>query len=257
MVKPLFVKEIKEGNKTIEKKKPQVINNHICSESTLNAIRLMLDSVVNSPKGTGKPAHSEYVRIAGKTGTAQISHGASGYKAGGLTHQVSFCGFFPVDKPRYSCIVVIRNPGTGGASGGQMCGTVFKEIAEEIYAQNKIPNSNEFPVDTIRPLVPKIKCGLTEHTHYALKKLDVSYTDSLNSLWVIPYLHENKIVLKDRNIVNNLIPNVIGMGAKDAVYALESAGLKVFLSGKGTVVSQSTGAGTKVVKGQTVAIQLK
>ncbi|MDR2087018.1 MAG: penicillin-binding protein 2, partial [Dysgonamonadaceae bacterium] len=203
MVKPIFVKEIQENGKTVEKKKPVVINKSICSESTLNAIRQMLDSVVNHPKGTGRPAHSEYIRIAGKTGTAQISQGTAGYTAGGKTHQVSFCGFFPVEQPQYSCIVVIRNPGVGGASGGQMCGTVFKNIAEEIYAQNKIFNTNVFPVDTLHPFAPKVKNGWSEHAIYALKKLDIDYKDSTDSPWASSYLHENQLVLKNREMATN------------------------------------------------------
>jgi cell division protein FtsI (penicillin-binding protein 3) len=257
MVKPLFVKEIQQNGKTIEKRKSQVINKQICSSSTLKAIRQMLDDVVNQPKGTGKYAHSDYVRIAGKTGTAQISHGISGYKARGLSHQVSFCGYFPSENPRYSCIVVIRNPRVGGASGGSMCGPVFKGIAEGIYAQNKIPHTNALPVDTIHPFAPRVKSGLTEYVRYTLKKLDVDFKDSLEGKWANAYLQENKLVLKDRKIIENLVPNVVGMGAKDAVYAMEHAGLKVSLSGRGTISNQSIAAGTRIVKGQTVVLQLR
>ncbi|MDR2056963.1 MAG: transpeptidase family protein [Dysgonamonadaceae bacterium] len=257
MVKPIFVKEIQENGKTIEKRKPQIINKRIASENTLNAIRQMMDSVVNHPKGTGKPAHSDYIRIAGKTGTAQISQGAAGYTAAGKMHQVSFCGFFPAENPRYSCIVVIRNPAAAGASGGQMCGTVFKQIAEEIYAQNKIPNTNILPVDTLHPLVPKVKNGRSEQSIYALKKLDIKYKDSLDGQWASSRLRNNQLVLKKGEIAQNSVPNVIGMGAKDAVYAMESSGLKVSLAGKGTVVEQSISSGTKIIKGQTVTLTLK
>jgi cell division protein FtsI (penicillin-binding protein 3) len=254
MVKPLFVKEIQENGKTIEKRKPQVINKRICSESTLNAIRQMLDSVVNHPEGTGKYAHSDYIRIAGKTGTAQIAQGTAGYTGAGKMHQVSFCGFFPVEDPQYSCIVVIRNPGTGNASGGQMCGTVFKSIAEEIYAKNKIFNTTVFPVDTLHPFAPKVKNGLAKFATYALKKLDIKFKDSVDGQWAGAYLRENRLVLKDREIAPGVVPNVIGMGAKDALFAMESAGLKVALAGRGTVVGQSIRAGTKVNKDQLVIL---
>jgi cell division protein FtsI (penicillin-binding protein 3) len=257
MLKPLFVKEIRENGKSFEKKKTEVINERIASKSTINAIRQMLDSVVNHPKGTGKPARSDYIRIAGKTGTAQISQGTAGYTAGGKTHQVSFCGFFPVEKPQYSCIVVIRNPSTGGASGGVMCGTVFRDIAEEIYAQNKIASTHVFPVDTLHPFVPRVKNGIGEFAHYILKRLDINHKDSLKGKWASSYLHENQLVLKNREIVENLVPNVIGMGAKDALFAMESAGLKVSLLGKGTVVEQSINGGIKLVKGQTVTLKLR
>jgi cell division protein FtsI (penicillin-binding protein 3) len=223
LVKPLFVREIQENERTVERKKTQVINSRICSPTTLAAIRQMLDDVVNCPDGTGKPARSEKVRISGKTGTAQISRGAAGYKAGGLSHQVSFCGYFPSENPKYSCIVVIRKPRNGAPSGGFMCGTVFKEIAEKVYAQNPVVcDEAAFPADTIHPKEPVVK-----------KSWDNLKTTS------------------------GLVPNVKGMGAKDALYALERAGLRVNLSGKGTVVSQSIPPETKVIKGQTVGLHLR
>jgi cell division protein FtsI (penicillin-binding protein 3) len=98
---------------------------------------------------------------------------------------------------------------------------------------------------------------LAEHARYTLKKLDISYKDSTEGKWSASYLQENKLVLKDRNIIENLVPNVMGMGAKDAVYVMESAGLKVSLSGRGAVTAQSIAAGTRLLKGQTIVLQLK
>jgi cell division protein FtsI (penicillin-binding protein 3) len=257
MVKPLFVKEIQANGETIEKKKPQVINPSICSKRTLEQIRQMLDDVVNQPDGTGKPARSDYFHIAGKTGTAQISQGAAGYRAGGLSHQVSFCGYFPVENPRYSCIVVIRNPRNGSASGGFMCGKVFKAIAEEMYAKNLFPYTNPFPVDTIHPVIPKVKHGLVDPSQYALKKLDITHNDSVTGKWATASWQADRVILKNRNITGAQVPNTIGMGAKDAVYALESAGLQVRLAGRGTVAKQSIDPGAQIMKGQTISIELK
>lgn len=259
LVRPMFVKEIKEDGKTVEKKKIQVLNDQICSQKTLDAIRQMLDDVVNTEDGTGKPAHSDKVRISGKTGTAQIAQGAAGYKGAGLSHQVSFCGYFPSDNPKYSMIVVIRKPRNGVASGGLMCGTVFKNIAEEVYAQNMIYQDKTFPVDTIHPLVPFVKNGLTESSLVALNNLDVSYLDTqLNGEWMSANLLDNSsLVLTDKEINKEMVPNVKGMGAKDAIYLLESLGLKVAISGQGTIVSQSITAGSKIWKGQTIVLQLK
>jgi cell division protein FtsI (penicillin-binding protein 3) len=215
LIKPVFVREIRENGKTIERKKTKVINDKICSKETLSSIRQMLDSVVNAPHGTGGPAYSDRVRIAGKTGTAQLQDGGGG-------HQVSFCGYFPADHPQYSMIVVIRKPRNGSPSGGLMCGTVFKTIAEEIYSKNIISNTKAFPIDTIHPIEPVLK----KH-------------------W------------EDTVIESGRIPNVKGMGAKDAVFILENAGLRVNLAGKGTVVAQSLPPGTNIIKGQTVGLQLK
>lgn len=255
MVKPIFVKEIRDQEKTIEQKKTKVIKNKICSDNTLKQIQAMLYDVVNQTDGTGKPAHSDFVEISGKTGTARIYEGKTGFTGG---HQVSFCGYFPSDKPLYSVIVVIRRPKNGIPSGGSMCGTVCKTIAEGVTAKVITQKPEDYPSDSLIPLLPKVKYGMFPETKYIMEKLDISYTDkNLNGNWFVTETKDDKVVLKDRKIIENQVPNVIGMGAKDAVYLLGNAGLKVNLTGKGTVVSQSLTAGTKVVKGQTIAIALK
>ena len=221
MIKPIFVKEIQQNGKTEERKKTKVIRNKICSDKTLAEIREMLYDVVNQKGGTGKPAHSDFVEIAGKTGTAQISRGSAGYKGGG--HQVSFCGYFPAKKPLYSFIVVIRKPRNGAPSGGFMSGAVCKAIAEGIVSKSMRKKVEECPSDSLISLLPKTKLSLSP----------------------------------EAKCVRDKVPNVIGMGAKDAVYLLENIGLKVNLTGKGTVVAQTIIPGTKVTKGQTIGIQLK
>ena len=258
MVKPLFVKEIRENGNVKEKRESVVLKEHICSDLTLKEIRAMLDSVVNNQGGTGKPARSDLVRISGKTGTAQLSQGSAGYKAGGLSHQVSFCGYFPSNNPQYSCIVVIRKPRNGNASGGFMSGVVFKRIAEEVYAQN-IAVGARFTAynDTITPKTPQVKSGLSENLKYVMKKLNVDYADNQKGEWQNAHSADDRVLLSNRSISDNSVPNVVGMGAKDAVYALEKAGLRVVLAGNGEVRSQSLLAGTKAPKGQTVAIQLQ
>ena len=216
MIKPIFVKEIQQNGKTEERKKTKVIRNKICSDKTLAEIREMLYNVVNQKGGTGKPAYSNLVKISGKTGTARISGGKAGYTGG---HQVSFCGYFPSEKPLYSFIVVIRKPRNGAPSGGFMSGAVCKAIAEGIVSKSMRQKVEDCPLDSLMTFSPKIK--------------------------------------RDLFPVGNQIPNVVGMGAKDAVYLLENAGLKVNLSGKGTVISQTITPGAKIVKGQTIGISLR
>ncbi len=257
-IKPIFVKEIQQNGKTEERKKTKVIRDKICSDKTLREIREMLYDVVNQKDGTGKPAHSDFVEISGKTGTAQISQGAAGYKAGGLSHQVSFCGFFPSKEPKYSFIVVIRKPRNGYPSGGTMSGAVCKAIAEGIVSKSIKQKVEDCPLDSLTPLVPKVKYGLFAETEYVMDKLDISYKDdSLSGKWFTADIRDNKVILKDRKIIDNLVPNVVGMGAKDALYLLENSGLKVNLAGKGTVFAQTITPGARVVKGQTIGIQLK
>ncbi|MDR0427874.1 MAG: transpeptidase family protein [Dysgonamonadaceae bacterium] len=258
LIKPIFVKEIQENGKVIERKKAPIVNEKICSSKTLSAIRQMLDDVVNTKDGTGKPAYSDKVRIAGKTGTAQLSQGSSGYRAEGLSHQVSFCGYFPSDNPKYSMIVVIRKPRNGPPSGGWMCGSVFKSIAEEVYAKNMIYTEKTFPVDTIHPVLPAVKNGLKESSLLALRNLDIEYNEEQSGAkWITSNSEEDRLLLKGRDFSDKTIPDVKGMGAKDAIYVLENLGLKVHISGKGSVNSQSISPGNKVNKGQTITLLLK
>jgi len=256
MVKPIFVKEISDGTNT-EKKKTEILINHICSDKTVKIIQGMLDSVVNYPQGTGKPARSDIVRIAGKTGTAQISKGAAGYKEGGKSYQVSFCGYFPANDPQYSCVVVIRRPRNGSASGGFMSGKVFKQIAEAIYAREGSTEPVDLEKENLSTEVPRVKNGMSDQSKYVLKKLSIHYTDSLKGKWAISQSENDRIVLKEQQIQGKSIPNVIGMAAKDAVYALENTGLRVSLLGLGEVYSQSLSAGGQASRGQTITIQLR
>jgi len=242
MVKPMFVKEIRDAKRS-EKKKPEIINENICSENTLKIIQGMLDSVVNHPGGTGKPAFSKLVRIAGKTGTAQLSQGAAGYKSGGTSYQVSFCGYFPSDEPKYSCIVVIRRPRNGNASGGYMCGPVFKQIAETIYEWNDTAKPINLSKESVSAEVPKVKNGPADQAKYVLNKLNIRYS--------------NNSLPTNGLLASNAVPNVIGMGAKDAVYTLENNGLQVNLQGRGEVYSQYPSAGEALSRGQTITIQLR
>ena len=258
MVKPIFVKEIREDGRVKEKKETVVLKKHICSDLTLQYIREMLDSTVNHPQGTGRPACSDLVEISGKTGTVQLSQGATGYKAGGLSHQVSFCGYFPSGDPQYSCIVVIRKPRNGTASGGYMSGRVFKRIAEEVFVQNIAASSllkayNDAGISK----TPSVKSGLFEHSKYVMKKLDVKYAGNPQGEWMSAHTENDRVLLTGRNVSDNSTPNVVGMGARDAVYAMESAGFRVDLTGQGTVVAQSVPPGSRVEKGRRVMIRLK
>jgi cell division protein FtsI (penicillin-binding protein 3) len=180
----------------------------------------MLYEVVNAEDGTGRPAHSKLFPISGKTGTAQLNYGND---RSHISHQVSFCGYFPSDKPRYSMIVVIRQPRNGYASGGTMAGSVFKTVAEDIYNRRLKPQTQTvLPPDTLHPLEP----------------LDKKSLESVE-------------------IQNGIVPNVCGLGAKNALYAVEKAGGRVRLHGKGTVISQSVATGQVIRPGERIDLYLR
>ena len=255
MVRPLFTKEIMQNGKTIQSFSTEVIRESICSEQTLAIIKEMLLGVVES--GTGSAVHSDVVRIAGKTGTAQIASGGVYRKAG---HQVAFCGYFPADAPKYSCIVVIRQPRNGYPSGGTMSGGVVKAIAEKVYANHMLSDIEDMKVDSLAVLVPKTKAGDKDALNEVLTELDIDFnSDNVASRWITASVNDSlqQIVLKDISMRDGLVPNVIGMGVKDAVYLLESVGLRTSLQGVGRVAAQSISPGSRALKGQTVSLILK
>lgn len=255
MVRPMFVKEIKSEGKTVRRFETETIRDNICNTTTLNIIKNMLLGVIENEHGTGKPAHSNTVRIAGKTGTALIGENG-GYTGNGK--QVSFAGYFPAENPQYSCIVVVRRPQTGVASGGGTGGKTVKEIAEAIYsAENPIDIRKMKPAQEINTL-PQAKAGNMQSTKYVLNKLNVkTQRNNSKSEWIQASPNEGKIRLDAINMQDGQVPRVLGMGAKDAIYLLEASGLRVKLSGTGLVTSQSIPPGQKLIKNQTIILSLK
>jgi cell division protein FtsI (penicillin-binding protein 3) len=262
MVRPMFVKDIMKNGKVVRHFEPEVVIPEICSKRTLKIIQNMLYNVVNyrdpSParhNGTGGPARSDVITIAGKTGTAQIASGGM-YRTAG--HNVSFCGYFPYKDPLYSCIVVISRPRSGAPSGGLMCGTVVKEIAEKVYANCTVLDMKKVSDDSSKVIYPAVKNGDYAALRNVMNELKIksNTTGKVNSKYVTAQENNRGIVLKELSLAGNVVPDVVGMGAKDAVYALESCGLRVSLSGKGDVVSQSVKKGNKVTPGQTVTLIL-
>jgi cell division protein FtsI (penicillin-binding protein 3) len=138
-----------------------------------------------------------------------------------------------------------------------MSGTVFKRIAEAIYSREGSAEPVNLDTASLSAGVPKVKCGLTEQSKYVLKKLNIHYADSLKGNWATPQWTSDRLVLKEQQIPNKTVPDVTGMGAKDAVYALENIGLRVNLMGQGEVYSQSLNVGVTASRGQTITIQLR
>lgn len=256
MVKPRFVKEAIKDGQVVKKYPVEVLNERICSESTLKKIQYILEKVVS--EGLGKRAGSKQFRVSGKTGTAQVA--SSGRYQTGSKYLVSFCGYFPSESPKYSCIVAIQKSGLP-ASGGLMAGSVFSKIAERVYAKN-LAIRLEKAIDSTSIAIPDTKNGNLTAADYVLKGLDIPTRweekepakESMTWGYAQSYAHE--IGLTPRTSLKELVPNVIGMGAKDAVYLLEERGLRASLSGVGKVRSQSITPGSRIRKGQTIKLQL-
>ena len=253
MVRPMFTKAILKEGKIVKRFTTETLRNSISSRETLRIVREMMLNVVE--KGTGTSFRSDVVSFAGKTGTARIASGGS-YSA---AHNLSFCGYFPADNPQYTCMVVIRRPRVGTPSGS-MPGSVFKTIAEKIYSHQTIFDLRKIAVDSAVVKIPSVKNGNTNALRYVLNELKIkNNTRQINSVYArSEYQPEmEQIEFRELTIQEGLVPNVVGMGAKDAVYTLEKYGLRISFSGRGQVVSQSISPGQRVVKGQTIAIVLK
>jgi cell division protein FtsI (penicillin-binding protein 3) len=251
MIKPFIAKKLLKDGRVVKEYKAEVVNEQMCKESTLVQIQDMLLGVVEN--GTAKVVKSDYFSIAGKTGTAQIASGG-GYS----DYYVSFCGYFPADDPLYTCFVGIRKP-KGVPSGGGQAGMVFKNIAEQTFVKRTRLSPEQALVDDPEPQKrPPLKNGNWEYGRSVLSMLDFK-TSIMKSAsdWV--KIEFDSVAYRPHAlaIADNSVPDVLGMGARDAVYLLEKSGLRVNLTGSGKVVSQSFAPGSRVVKGTTISITLR
>ena len=249
LIKPQFVQEIRQEGRTVKTFEKVVLKEKICSDKTLEKLKICLEGVVE--RGTGKGLKSANFEIAGKTGTALIAKGNQGYS----DYQASFVGYFPADKPKYSCIVVIAGP-TKQIYGAQVSGTVFAAIANKVYSSNLQYHQNYNGLNRIATL-PVVKVGNGLDAQLVLKKMGVKYQDQSQGQNYIVAQNNNGLHLEPRYIDKTQVPNVVGMPLNDAVFLLENFGLKVNVSGSGRVVFQSLIAGSILVKGKTINLELR
>ena len=249
-LKPQFVKYIKNGSQIQKEFTPKILNSSICSKATLEDLQEMLEGVVE--RGTAKNIKARGFKIAGKTGTSKIAIGSKGY---GNQYQASFCGYFPSQNPIYSCIVVVQGP-TKNIFGSVVSGSVFKEIADKVYAQefhkeNSIKNdsNNHFPYS---------RNGDKDAFLVASESMGIPVLDQSNSTSKLITTRTGNKAIKifNKKIQKGLVPDVVGMGLIDAVYVLEKLGLLVQPVGSGIVRKQSVKAGYRINKGQKIILQL-
>ena len=228
MMQPRFVKQLMKNGEVIREFEPVVLKERIAKPQTIKTMQTILEHVVS--QGLGKKAGSKSFKVAGKTGTAQVADQFGSYHSGVTRYWLSFAGFFPADNPRYTCIVCLKKSGLP-ASGGGMSGVVFHHIAEGVMAQS-LKRSVDDARDSRSSLTPAVKKGDNQAANYVLA--------SLKTKAQVPNNHESS---------KHTVPDVTGMGAKDAVYQLESRHIKARIKGRGKVKSQSIHAGTAVKQG--------
>jgi cell division protein FtsI (penicillin-binding protein 3) len=218
MVKPRFLREVKEFGNTIESFDKEVINPKICSPETVSKLQKLLKNVVEKDHGTGNGLYSENFSMAGKTGTCQKDYRDKEK----LNYISSFVGYFPAENPKYSCIVVIHEPDKSvGYYGADVSGPVFKKIAHKIYTDTPI-------IDEISDL---------ETQDLAIKSNYENYFDTAQKY-------------------KTIMPDLSGMPAMDAITLLENIGMKVKIIGNGKVKKQSVAKGTKLSSKQTIVLEL-
>ena len=255
MMRPRFVKQVVKNGEVINEYPPVVLREHIAKPQTIKKIQPILEQVVSI--GTGKNARSKSFKVAGKTGTAQIWTKAGKTSA----YLLSFVGYFPADAPRYSCIVCIQKRGMP-ASGG-MSAKVFHHISEGILAQNLKLDVKDAR-DSLSVVIPNVKNGNLVAADYVLSHLGVSTVndwtgDGSNSVWgsATQKTKQQIGLTQEKQFGGGHIPNVIGMGARDAVYQIEKRGVRVRLKGRGRVVKQSLEPGHAIKKGDICELQLE
>ena len=261
MMRPRFVKQIVKNGEVIYETQPEVIKEQIAKPQSIKTMQTVLEHVVS--QGLGRKAGSRSFKVAGKTGTAQVSQGGLGYKGGAtMWYWLSFVGFFPADNPRYTCIVCLKKPGLP-ASGGGMAGVVFHQISEGVMAQY-LKLKVEDARDAKSVMVPDVKDGNMLAADYVLGQLDVKTSDGWNGsyaagnpIWGKAESNEQSVKLTKDAMLDKVMPNVMGMGASDAVYLLETRGLKVRLKGRGRVKNQSIPSGSELHEGMVCSLMLQ
>ena len=250
LLQPQFVKCIKNGSEIQKEYKPRILNASICSKTTLRDLKVMLEGVVE--RGTAKNIKARGFSIAGKTGTSKIAQGSKGY---GNKYQASFCGYFPSKDPVYSCIVVVQGP-TKNIFGSVVSGTVFREIADKVYAQ-EFQKENIVLKDTLNRY-PYSRSGDKISFLVASENMRIPVEDLTNKSikWISTRTGKDAIKIIHKKTQKGLVPNVVGMGLIDATYMLEKFGLFVQPIGSGIVREQSIKAGLRINKGQKIILQL-
>ena len=259
MMKPYLVNAVRDMGVDVKIFSPKVLVDKICSDATLGKLKACMLDVVESEHGTAHNLKTEMYSFAGKTGTAVTALDNRGYNKANKIYQSSFIGFFPLDKPQYSIAVVIQNGNESKlAYGGVVSAPVFREVADKIYATN-IANSPLFHATAAPDSSAYNYYGLKNDINKILAVLNMPYLDSaVAGYWRSVNMYDNKVVLNAVNntAVQSVIPRVVGLGLKDAVYMLENYGLKVIAAGRGKVIYQSLQEGTPFTKGQAINIQL-
>ena len=245
MMRPHLMKEIRSDSKVIKTFKPQSVRGSICKKETLEKAHKMMEAVVEH--GTAKKFASTYYKIAGKTGTAQtFEHGS--YNKSKL--RGSFCGYFPADNPKYSCIVVIQSKTTENYSAVG----VFKNISDRIYFMDYDLRNQMSPDNATKETMPSMTNGFARDYDMLYKDLSIPVLSNNSALWVETNTENKKVTKTALRFQKDVVPNFERMGMRDALFLADSLGIKVKCDGYGRICRQSLKPGTQYYPGDVIVL---
>ena len=251
MMLPIFSTDILKDGKTVIKKKPKILNSSICSKTSISQVFNLLKGVVEN--GTAKNIYTDQYKIAGKTGTSVTNYVDKNKEDYIKKYRASFVGFFPADKPKYSCIVVVDNPKNGQVYGSKVAAPIFRDLADKVFATDM---SLHEPIKSIKNIKHQQEIKIGSISKLKLLKEEIDLTEaSLKNI-------EKDYRKINNSLKNNIMPFITGMSARDAIYILENNGFRVSVEGSGSVIrvndkyEKKIAVGQKLVKGSLIKITL-
>ncbi|MBF9140521.1 penicillin-binding protein [Hymenobacter properus] len=256
-MQPMIVREIKQADQVLQRNEPRVLNQKICSDATLAKVKAMMEGVVLA--GTARSIRPKDYSIAGKTGTAWKFKNGQYTK----TYSTSFCGYFPADKPKYSCIVVVDSPRNGRIYGADVAAPVFREVADKCMARDLLSQRPLLAKARLnKSHVPLVRAGMQDELALVCQKLGLAGNTQATGgeEWVRAAsdtaFHARTVALVVNPVRTGRVPQVRGLSLRDALFLLENRGLHVRAVGTGRVREQSLAVGTPIKRGDIITLNL-
>lgn len=256
MIAPVLVRELRRNGKTVERFETHTIADRICSPATLRIVRDCLEAVCTEKGGTAARFFSDTTRfrVAAKTGTAQVTDPTSS-----ANYLASMAAYFPAENPRYTVLSVIATRSQAGKTyyGASLAGPVVKRLVDYIYYRGHdwyrpLESSGE------RHFPQRIKGGDIRQIRRVADRFAPKVESDSRSGWGRVRVDSlSHVEVASLAVDPGIMPDVRGMGLKDALFLLENRGLRVAFSGGGSIVQQSVAPGSRIRPGTSVLLTMK
>jgi len=250
-MKPYLVDQIVTQG-SAKKIKPKVLVKQMASKENIRIAQELLKGVVLY--GTGRALRTSKYDFAGKSGTTKLNY----WKGTNDEYQASFVGYWPLQDPIYSCIVLVNKPKRKGYYGGTVAGRIFRSIADQCMTTDLRlikASSAQIEKEDVQKLAPTYQAGYAPDLKKVANWIPLEYNDQAESEWSIFIPEKDSIKLQNRILKPGQVPNVLGMGLRDALFILENRGMEVKVNGYGRVMKQSIEPGAKL-NGQKIMLFL-